>query len=253
MSAWTWAAASSRGAAHVKTDTRLQDAFSCFSPHCGPSTIAVIVSDGAGSASHGGQGASLVCRTLRTSLIRHFALTGTVPTLPDFENWIDATRDRIATVAKRRELTSRDFAATLVCAISDGTNTVVAHVGDGCAVFRSQSDGRWRALLWPDHGEYASTTFFVTDEAGVNVRFAQSAVPLTGVAVFSDGIERLALDFASEEPFQPFLRGIVKPLDQELPPGRNPALCDQLRTYLGSEKVISRTDDDKTLVIAALR
>ena len=253
MSAWTWAAASSRGTSHEKTGTRLQDAFACFSLASAPHTFAAIVSDGAGSASHGGQGASLVCKTLRTNLVAHFATTLAVPSVSDLEAWIDAVRDRISTVALRRGLSSRDFAATLVCAISNGAETVVVHVGDGCAVVRNQADNCWQTLLWPDHGEYASTTFFITDEGGAKVRFAQTTAAVTGLAVFSDGIERLALDFSTLKPFQPFFQAMAKPIDVGQITGRDATLCGRLRAYLGSEKVIARTDDDKTLVLAVYR
>jgi hypothetical protein len=214
--------------------------------------LVAIASDGAGSASHGGEGASLVCRTMGAALRRHFASTAAAPTSDQFWQWLDATRDRIALAAEHRGLTPRDFAATMVVTASTGDWTIAAHVGDGAAVMRNgQSD--WKALSWPEQGEYASTTFFVTDDAGPRLRLAAMEEPIDALAVFTDGIERLALDLRRGEAHQPFFQGMIKPLEGGIERGPDRDLGAKLAVYLDSPAVCERTDDDKTLILAIRR
>jgi len=135
MSPWAWAAASSRGTSHERAGTRLQDAHSCFVAASTRDNIFVaVIADGAGSAQMGGQGASLVCRAIGVCIRRHFRSTPTLPTDEQIEAWIDEARDRIYSVAQSRGLVPRDFAATLICAVTDGDELVVAHIGDRCLV-----------------------------------------------------------------------------------------------------------------------
>ncbi|MGH9521872.1 MAG: PP2C family serine/threonine-protein phosphatase, partial [Terriglobales bacterium] len=191
---WTWAAACCRGAAHEKTDLRLQDAFKCFVARTPSKPIVVVVSDGAGSATFGGEGASLVCRALTIRVRAHFATTDMLPTDELLIQWLAEARELVSAAACRRNLELRDFAATLVFLISIGHESVVLHVGDGCAVLRDQETKEWIAPSWPFHGEYASTTSFITDDPPPNVVIVRHPRPISAISVFSDGIERLALD-----------------------------------------------------------
>lgn len=252
MSAWTWAAARSRGTSHEKAGTRIQDAFSCWSP-ASSLPIVALVSDGAGTASHGGEGASLVCRSLMTQARRHFSTSLDLPSDEDLAIWFDTTRDLLSAVALRHSRELRDFAATSVSLISTGSQTVIAHVGDGCAVLREANSGRWIAPSWPQHGEYAATTCFVTDAEAHQLRITRVQSGVSAFAVFSDGIERLALDFAAQEPSHKFFDKISAPVGISTNKGRDGNLSRSLKTYLGSPAVNARTDDDKSLVVAVIK
>lgn len=251
VSPWTWAGASSRGTSHIQAGSRKQDAYTTFSCRSG-TVLATIVSDGAGSALLGGEGASLTCRTLATSIKAHFEKTGDFPSDGELMAWIDAARDRIGLAAAKRQKAPRDFAATLILVLSDGQESLTVHIGDGSAVARYE-DNLWRALSWPAQGEYASTTFFVTDDPEPAVKISRSAEPVSAIAVFTDGIERLALNYGLNEPHQPFFKGIILPLDAAVAKGRDFGLSAQLLSYLSSPAINERTDDDKTLVLAVRR
>lgn len=254
MHRWSWAAAACRGTSHERSGVGLQDAQVSFCPNGKrPDVFVGIVSDGAGSASHGGEGAALACRTFSVSIRQHFERTDQFPLDSDLLNWLDALRDRIYVAAERRELTPRDFAATLVCAISDANRVLIAHVGDGSVVIKDLASQQWHAPSWPDHGEYASTTKFVTDEPAAQLRISNFHGDISAVVLFSDGLERLALDFASNTPFEKFFEGICRPLYANSGYGRNRSLSDELKRYLGSPRIIERTDDDKTLILAIPR
>lgn len=247
---WTWASATVRGTSHVRAGTRRQDAYRCFVPTNASSFLVCVVSDGAGSASHGGEGASLVCRTMSMTIQGHLAATGSLPGDECFSDWLDVARDRISSVAARRALTSRDFAATMIAVVSDGHRTLVAQVGDGCAVLQELVSKAWRIPLWPDHGEYASTTTFVTDQPDAKCRIWREQLDITSVAAFSDGLERLVIDFTSKEPHAGFFDAMTGPVLASAATGRDLPLSTLLKRYLESDAICARTDDDKTLVIA---
>jgi hypothetical protein len=253
MPSWYWTSASCRGTSHIRSGTRKQDAVTSFV--CGPdsSIFVAVVSDGAGSASHGGEGASIVCRTISSSIKASFLRDKAFPDDAIVWLWLDDVRDRIGLAAKKRDLQKRDFAATMVCLITDGFQTIVAHVGDGSAVARRTESQEWEALSWPENGQYASTTYFVTDDPVANLRLSRHDYEIDALAVFSDGIERLALEFAANRPFSPFFKNLIVPVEKINVPGLNVPLSQKLKSYLDSDPINQRTDDDKTLLLSVRR
>jgi hypothetical protein len=181
------------------------------------------------------------------------AQTGTIPDSDIVWTWFDQVRDRLGDVSGRHGLALRDFATTAVCCISNGNETLTAHVGDGAVVARRADSLLWSALSWPDAGEFASSTFFVTDEILLKLRISNCHKPVDSLALFTDGIERLALNFAESSAHQPFFSGMITPLHTDRSnSGHLKGLSRLLYEFLGSERVNNRTDDDKTLLIAAV-
>ncbi|HEY9681020.1 MAG TPA: PP2C family serine/threonine-protein phosphatase [Oculatellaceae cyanobacterium] len=250
MNSWTWAAASCRGTSHIKRNVRRQDAYSCSYGTTDGQTLIAIVSDGAGSAVMGGEGASLICRTLMTRARQFDFSQEELPTDETLWEWINAARQRIKQAAEARDLHARDFAATVIMAISSGANTLVAHCGDGSAVVRYEETDEWTALSWPSQGQYASSTFFVTDNPEPKLNISRCDTRVSALAVFSDGIERLALDMAAQKPFKPFFDGMIRPIASTEAQGCDQNLSMQLSRYLSGDAVNARTDDDKTLILA---
>ena len=107
-------------------------------------------------------------------------------------------------------------------------------------------------LSWPSQGQYASTTFFVTDDE-LQLRISRFNTPLRTLALLTDGLERLALDFATTAAHVPFFSAIAAPVQASVAQGRDSRLSEALRSYLGSDRINERTDDDKTLLVAVLR
>jgi hypothetical protein len=249
---WRWAAASQIGTSHVRMGTRKQDACRCFVLGKDAAIFCALVCDGAGSASYGGEGASLITRTISLALREHFELTANLPTDDEVWSWIDQARDLLARAANARRATPRDFASTMVLMVVSGQDTLTVHVGDGSIVVRATT-GEWRALSWPESGEYASTTYFVTDDPAPRLRIERHRTDFDGAAVFSDGIENLALDLGARVPHEPFFRSMIAPVDRELRPGRMRDLSDALGGFLDGPRVCDRTDDDKSLIVASSR
>jgi hypothetical protein len=209
-----------------------------------------MISDGAGSADLGGEGASLVCRSLMSNARAYLSANRVLPDDEEIRNWFDKTRDLLGAVASRHSREFKDFACTSVFVLSDINQTIVAHVGDGCAVLRDESSGQWIVPSWPYQGEYAATTHFVTDANELQLRIVRHTADISAFAVFSDGIERLALDFSTRQPSQRFFDKMAAPIAASQQLGRNAKLSLQLKEYLASPAVNARTDDDKSLVIA---
>jgi len=212
-------------------------------------SFCVIVSDGAGSASHGGQGTSLVCRLLSRALRDWFVTHQTLPDDDQIFEWIDMVRDRIAAVAERRGLTKRQFAATLVLLVVHGSDLLALQIGDSALVARK--GGQWEALCWPENGEFASTTYFITDDPEPRLHIFRVANEHDAYAAFSDGIESLALQHAEARPHARFFDPMIKPVDQAPDRGKLAQLSTALGRYLDGAAICERTDDDKTLVLVS--
>ena len=246
---WRWAAASRIGTSHLRAGTRKQDAYAVRV--LANDALCLIVSDGAGSASHGGQGASLVCRFLSRALQGWFAAHTVLPDDEHLREWIDQLRDHIAVVAERRGLTRRQFAATLVLLVAQGRNLLTLQIGDSALVARR--DGHWEALCWPENGEFASTTYFVTDDPEPRLHISRVDGEHDAFAAFSDGIESLALQHVAQTPHARFFDPMIKPVDAVGETGRLVKLSAALGRYLDSATICERTDDDKTLVLVSRR
>lgn len=105
-------------------------------------------------------------------------------------------------------------------------------------------------VFWPESGKYANMTYFLTDEdafAHLRIKLFQDAHD--EIAMFSDGMQRLALVYESKAAFKPFFEPMFVRLRKS-----DIAECDmlsgQLALFLNSPKVNERTDDDKTLILA---
>ena len=97
-------------------------------------------------------------------------------------------------------------------------------------------------------GEYANETHFIVQEDALDQLVVEvSDQPVSALAVFSDGLIRLALKMPAQEPHAPFfepLFGFVRSVKNDA------EAVDQLARFLASERVSARTDDDKALVLA---
>lgn len=249
---WRVIASSQPGTSHTSSGKACED--SCWAQvhqtADGVSLLSLFVSDGAGSASHGGRGADEAIQAAAQYLERFF-------TQVEFglnDEWavgcVTAVRERIYQLAATEGLTARDFACTFLGAIVLPTVTLAFQVGDGGIVLDA---GQGLELaVEPMSGEYANMTHFVTDDEAVSVlksRVYQATV--TKVAVFSDGLQRLALNMAASTPHEPFFAPFYKVL-YSAGEGKEDELNAALVDFLNSDRVNERTDDDKTLALALL-
>lgn len=252
MPRWSWIGACSTGSSHFRAGTTCQDSAGCIQLAIRDEhALLAIVSDGAGSAEYSAIGSRLVVDCFARCVIAHLRANRCVEIITKelVLDWLDNVRDHIFRSAEQRAIRPRDMAATLVGAIVFLNRAIVCHVGDGACVLRKKEESEWRVASWPANGEYANSTYFVTDDPELNLQFHSLEGEFNEVAIFSDGIERLALDFVNGNAFAPFFEPMFAPL-MALGPGRDRGLSLSLRKYLDSPRVLERTDDDKSLILA---
>ncbi|MCG5487092.1 MAG: protein phosphatase 2C domain-containing protein [Sinorhizobium meliloti] len=250
-SSWRWACARSIGTSHMKTDTRCEDFASAklFIRPEGP-IIAAVVSDGAGSASHAEVGSKLVCLSFLRAC-REFLVSKPLEELveEDVWHWLDEIREALNAKANAKALRPRDFASTMVAVLASPQTSIVIHIGDGAAVWKKAGSDGWEVPSWPYHGEYASTTAFVTDDPQAKLNYLRINEAIDEFALFSDGIERLVLEQATQSAHAPFFNRMLAPLKGSLVEGPDRGLSAALKDYLDSPSVCDRTDDDKSLIL----
>ena len=255
--AWRYAAASVVGASHRAAGTPCQDRHRCelIAGTADNGTLVAVVSDGAGSARHGERGAALATELLSEAAAAWFRNGGSVRDLDRTRvvGWLERLRAAIAGEAEACGGEPRDFAATLLLACLDERTAVFGQIGDG-AIVTSAKPGEWLAQWWPKHGIYANQTFFLTDaDAPERLSFGHSLLPIGEVALFTDGLERVLLDFSVREPHGPAFERMLGPLRAAGGTNHVESLSGALAGYLASPAVASRTDDDITLVIGTRR
>lgn len=210
--------------------------------------LSIFVSDGAGSAAKGGEGAELAIEAAAALIAKklkqgEFGLSDALAT-----EIVIAVRECIYAAADAAGLKARDFACTFLGLLSTSNGTLVLQVGDGAVVV--DCGAGLEVAVVPMSGEYANMPHFVTDEDAVTVlttkEYPERALK---VAAFTDGIQRIALNLATNTPhepfFAPFFNGMaLASAEQE------EELQRLLVKFLGSKPVNERTDDDKTLALA---
>ena len=236
---WAAVGASRAGSAHARTSAPCQDAHQF---QVSGAWLIVVVADGAGSASHAQIGAALACQGLASraavdpaSLIereRVVILFGEV-------------RDALIAEALRLGVRPRELACTALLAVVGPQFAAFAQIGDGAIVFGTRD--RHAVAFWPEPSGYANATDFLTDdEFADTLLFETWRESVTELAVLTDGLQRLALDFAEKKPHASFFRPLFDALDASADPE---ALAEPLAAFLDSPRVVARTDDDKTLVL----
>ena len=250
---WRSIGASVIGTSHEASGSECQDSHLCNEVHTdqGPVLLA-LVSDGAGSATKSAIGSRLICDVLFDKVLSFFQEAGKINDLNSrlIASWIQFFRDEVILQAAADGLTEREYACTLVGAIVGEQVAVFFQVGDGAIVYSTVPGAPPSLAFWPDRGEYENTTFFVTQASFMDqLQFSLVQERVAEIALLSDGLQRLALDYKSRTPYHPFFSGLFGPL-RRTSRERLPALNAHLADYLNSTRVNDRTDDDKTVVLA---
>jgi hypothetical protein len=252
---WRVAGASAIGTSHLKSGAPCQDAFKYGlyqSAHEGE-VILLMASDGAGSARFSDIGADLACREFTANLELYLADGNRVESLDSssVRKWLDNVVEALTARATADEAPLRDYACTLLAAVLSRSHAAFAQVGDGAIVVREGPED-WCYIFWPQHGEYINTTRFITDASSLDqLEFTVTATPIHELAVFTDGIESLVLQYATNTVHSPFFNSMLSPVRALAQPGFDTTLSQKLSTYLSSPAICSRTDDDKTLLLAS--
>jgi hypothetical protein len=162
-------------------------------------------------------------------------------------------REAVLTEAQQSGSAPRDLASTLLVAVVGPSGGGALQIGDGVIVVSDGTNG-WCWVFWPQRGEYANTTHFLTDEDALErLQIEPFVGKVTDVALMTDGLEPLALHYVSKSVHEPFFHGMFQPLLEADGAEEITHLSASLEHFLASERVGARTDDDVSLILATCR
>jgi hypothetical protein len=240
------------------------------------------VADGSGSAKYADIGAKLTVTTVLETLAKQDLFTITESF--GYENSIRETRNKpnsnvkplnvmkieqprflfeqevnqlFSTIVKKVVATLKekatndgysveDLACTLLIFVATPCGVTAMQIGDGFITVRYQQEEP-QLLFPPDKGEYINETTFVTSANALEtMRVVVQTGHLEFICASTDGLERLAIRMSDQTPFAPFFQ----PLEEYL---RETSDSEQeeeyLMSFLKSDRLNARTDDDKTLLL----
>jgi hypothetical protein len=229
---WRVIGASVIGTSHQSRRSVCQDAHAFRALDDG--TVILAVADGAGSASRSAEGAAAAVEAAAEFLSRNLCLTDA----------LSAARCAVEQLASE-DAAIEAFATTLLLVAITASEIAIAQIGDGSIVVQHR-DGSLDVLTEASRAEYANhTTFLTAPDALAEAAFAsRPADGVRGVAVMTDGMQMLAVRHDNNQAFPAFFTPVFR---FAADPSSNDA---GVAEFLMSSAVNSRTDDDKTLVLA---
>jgi hypothetical protein len=255
---WKYGFASVAGTSHLKSSTPCQDAsrVEVVVDAGGAEALVAVASDGAGSAALAQLGSTLACDMFIAEVKSRIEGGNARSVLADnfIADWVVKFRRLAFGWSHDESARIQDLACTLLAAVVWSDRAVYFQIGDGAIVeSRRDEPDRYTVVCWPQQGEYANMTNFLTDaDAAEKVVREERSGAIDEVAIFTDGIQRLALDYRARSAHAPFFTPLFEWLRPRLG-GYSRELSESLGVYLNSEKINTRTDDDKTLILATRR
>ncbi len=254
MQSWRFIHASATGTSHIEKNIPCQDAHLCtvFTSANGENILILTASDGAGSAARSDEGSETACKIFTQKAVEFLSSANSVSDLNKniIQAWLEEIRAQFAYMASPENASMKDFACTFMAAIIAENEAAFLQLGDGGIVVGNDDEcDTYCWIFWPEKGTYANITYFLTDaDFHDHLQFDIINRHITEVAVFTDGLERLAFNFALQEVHNPFFKGFFSALNNGNETDHlNKALAD----FLHSDRVNERTDDDKTLILAS--
>ncbi len=241
-----------------------------------PTNVIVgVVADGAGSAQHADIGAKLVVETILRYLVateeqlqkRHHSWQR-LPHPPTeaqikklFTRAVVRAQTTLHQQASNHGYGVEALACTALAFLATPEWIAAMQIGDGFMVVRClpstaqlgapprtiPSEPDYQLLFQPDRGEFANQTTFVTSANALEeMQVCLVTRPQVFICVATDGLEKVALRLKDWVPFPPFF----KPLEEYLWETPHPEVEDDyLVSFLTSDRLNERTDDDKTLLL----
>ncbi len=248
---WSYAASSVTGSSHKDRGESGQDFCRAGSVRIGDHEYFIgLAADGAGSTTDGGRGAEIACETAFTSIIDTLRQDSDPSHITDDEirRWVTVSRETIAADAKRCGKRLKDYACTLLGAVTGPGHTLFFQIGDGAIVARAGEE--YEVIFWPDQGEYANTTFFISDETCLErLSIRHTGIAPEEIALFTDGLQNLVLSYAQKKAHAGFFQPLFSALRKD-PQNQISDFSGQLGRFLLRDDISARTDDDRTLVLA---
>jgi hypothetical protein len=251
---WKIAHASVIGTSHLEKGTECQDWYDyrVLNTPVGE-TLIVAIADGAGSSSFSRIGAEKACslfiREIETFLSEDEGIENLNKEFGQL--FLKAFRQKISDFAEEQESQTREYACTFIGAVVWDCGAVFYQVGDGGIIYSPTGEPESYCFgVIPSKKIYANTTDFITDESAED-RLLYELVneSVKDLVMFTDGIERIAINMQAGLPHEPFLIPMLEPLHKEVEDSE--LLNKKLEAFLNSPRINEKTDDDKTLFLAS--
>lgn len=253
-SQWNIAHASVIGTSHLEKGTECQDRYNYrFLDTSKGETLVVAMSDGAGSSEFSQVGAELACSLFIQEVEKLLSDVEGIENLNQEFGllWLDYYRQKITDYAEEQERQVREYACTFLSGIIWESGAVFYQVGDGGIIYSTTGEPESYCFgVLPATKEYANATDFITEKnAGNRLLYEFVEEPIKDLVMFTDGIERIAINLQAGIPHEPFLVPMLAPLHRAVADSR--ILNEKLAAFLNSPRINEKTDDDKTLFLAS--
>lgn len=238
------------GSSHLSSQSECQDAAATrIVGGVQADTLLIALSDGAGSAKFSARGSASICTTL-LDVAQDALVLQAARDLTDDEvrGWLLLAREHLAGLAREVECDLREFASTALLIVVAEDHAICVQVGDGAIIVRESDDQPFEVAHWPASGEYANQTFFLTETGVAEGASVRRFGRLQDVLGFTDGLQLLGLSNATRSAYSPFCLPLIATLRSD--PRADDDLREALRSYLASDVVRARSDDDLSLVLA---
>lgn len=246
-----WASATRVGPSHLSGGLPCQDAVAvkAFSDPDGQSWISAALADGAGFAPNATDGAQYAADCFVQFLEDVVTELGCADhdLAALVKRGAALVRKTLQHVAANNKKTPLDYSATFLGCLSNGTDTALIQIGDGCVLFGAPGD--WHLAFEPQHGEFVNEAFFITQDDALD-RLECRVLEATPdvILLTSDGLEDCLVDPATFDVHPPLLNYLVNAFRATKHFGTCPVISDQLDVLLASPTVTERTDDDTSIV-----
>lgn len=255
--AWKAVARSATGTSHLKQQIPCQDYGDCKVLN---DVIIGAVADGAGSAKYADIGAKIAVKTALRYLTgveewlqkrKRFWQLNPQPLSEEQARKLFAKTVKKVVTALEKQAASKDYsvndlACTLLVVVATPNWVAAMQIGDGFIAVRCHKEEP-QLLFAPDKGEYINETTFVTSANALDaMRVGVRSHKPEFICAATDGLERVAIRMSDWTPFAPFFQ----PPEEYLRETSNPEQEDEyLINFLDSDRLNSRTDNDKTLFL----
>jgi hypothetical protein len=242
---WSYGLATNEGAVHQGDGVDCQDA--ALVDFSAKGALIAAISDGAGSTRHGAEGAQIATRAFCFSAA-HLLQRKRVADLDEksAREIVEDVERHLEQAAAASGIPLAEYSCTLLGVLADENDAVFLQIGDGAAVYHADA---LQVAFWPEDSEFINVTQFVTGvDAQKQLRFHRVGGPIRHVALFTDGLQYLVLDYKSQAPHGPFFERVFHEVSTSADPSAASAWLENL---LKSPHVTSRSDDDTGIVVAS--
>jgi hypothetical protein len=207
------------------------------------------LSDGAGSAQYAAKAARLATER-GVDIIKNMISINAKIEEDSILSLAESLYDELKKEAENHHTNLNEFSCTFLGCILYEKSSIFFQIGDGI-IIRNDNCGNYTSIWLPQNGEYSNITNFLIDDNNLgNLKILSLDETINEVALTTDGLQMLILNNETNIIHQPFFVNLFKWLRLANSKEQIAILGGKLQTYLSSELINNRTDDDKTLFLA---